>query len=238
MPPDRPAAPPAPPRPPLDPAAVDVWLFDLDNTLYPASCRLFDQIDRAMGAYIADLLSLEPVEARALQKQYFREHGTTLRGLMDNHGIDPHDYLAVVHDIDHTPVQPNPRLDAALARLPGRKLVFTNGSVPHAEAVLARLGVTRHFEAVFDIVASDFVPKPDRRPYDKLLAAHAIDPARAFFAEDSARNLVPAHELGMTTLYVQHGADWNVDPHSDAAYIHHRCDDLTAWLETLLADAT
>ena len=219
---------------PLDTASIDVWLFDLDNTLYPASCRLFDQIDRAMGQYVADLLSLEPVEARALQKQYFREHATTLRGLMTHHNIDPHDYLSVVHDIDHTPVQPNPRLDAALERLPGRKLIFTNGSVPHAEAVLERLGVTRHFEAIFDIVASDFIPKPDLAPYHELLRRHGIAPNRTFFAEDSARNLVPAHALGMTTLYVQHGADWNVDPHSDADYIHHRCEDISDWLETLV----
>lgn len=219
--------------PPLDPASIDVWLFDLDNTLYPASCRLFDQIDRAMGRYVADLLSLEPAEARALQKQYFREHGTTLRGLMAHHDIDPHDYLSVVHDIDHTAVQPNPRLDSALGRLPGRKLVFTNGSVPHAEAVLQRLGIPHHFEAIFDIVASDFVPKPDPAPYHELLKRHDIDPTRAFFAEDSARNLVPAHALGMTTLYVQHGADWNVDPHVGADYIHHRCEDVTDWVEAV-----
>jgi putative hydrolase of the HAD superfamily len=224
---------PAPSRP-LDPDAIDVWLFDLDNTLYPASCRLFDQVDVAMGRYIADMLSLEPQEARALQKRYFREHGTTLRGLMDNHDIDPHDYLAAVHDIDLTPVAPNPRLDAALARLPGRKLIFTNGSVPHAQGVMDRLGVARHFEAIFDIVASDFVPKPEMAPYRKLLAEHAIDPTRCFFAEDSARNLVPAHDLGMTTLYVRHQAEWNVDAHDDAAYIHHRCDDLTAWLESVV----
>ncbi len=222
---------------PLDPDAIEVWLFDLDNTLYPASCRLFDQVDVAMGRYVADMLSLEPAEARALQKQYYREHGTTLRGLMDNHDIDPHDYLRAVHDIDLSPVQPNPRLDAALARLPGRKLIFTNGSVPHAEGVLGRLGVGHHFEAIFDIVASDFVPKPEPAPYHKLLAEHGIAPTRAFFAEDSARNLVPAHELGMTTLYVQHQAEWNVDAHADADYIHHRCEDLTDWLESMLESA-
>src|SRR5215470_11101633 len=138
---------------------VTDWVFDLDNTLYPARCNLFAQVDRRIGLFIEGLLGLEQGPARELQKRYFREHGTTLRGLMTHHGIDPRAFLDFVHEIDLAPVPPSPALDAALAALPGRKFIFTNGSVAHADRVMGRLGVAHHFEGIFDIVAADYLPK-------------------------------------------------------------------------------
>src|SRR4029078_227820 len=152
-----------------------VWLFDLDNTLYPAKCNLFAQIDVRIGRYISDSLKVDPVEARRVQKQYGRDHGTSMRGMMSLHGVDPVHYLDYVHDIDYSPVEPNPALENALAALPGRKIIFTAGDVPHAEKVMERLGVAHHFEAIFDIVAGDYCAKPHKEIYDKLGAEKSVE---------------------------------------------------------------
>ena len=215
------------PPPEHDP---DVWLFDLDNTLYPARCNLFAQIDVRIGGFIADWLKIDAEEARRLQKQYWRDHGTSMRGMMSLHGVDPRHYLEYVHDIDYSPVPWSPALEAALAKLPGRKIIFTAGDAPHAEKVMARLGVAHHFEAVFDIVASDYWPKPHRQIYDKLVERHAIDPSRAAMVDDIAVNLKPAADMGMRTVWirteesVKRAADVNLD------HIHHQTEDLAAWL--------
>ena len=178
---------------------VDTWVFDLDNTLYPASCRLFDQIDVKMGNFVSKLLNVEYAEAKRRQKEMFYKYGTTLRGLMTEHGITPDDFLDYVHDIDHSPVPPNLTLDAALHALPGRKLIFTNGTVAHAEKVLARIGITHHFGDIFDIVHSDFIPKPEMEPYAKFVRQTGIRPESSAMFEDIARNLEAPHALGMTT---------------------------------------
>jgi putative hydrolase of the HAD superfamily len=218
-------------------AHVETWVFDLDNTLYPASCRLFDQIDRRMGEFISALLAVDRAEAKRIQKDYFFRHGTTLRGLMSEHGVDPDAFLEFVHDIDHSPVLANEALARAIAGLPGRKLVFTNGTVAHAEKVMRRLGIDRHFHGVFDIVHSDYIPKPARGPYEKFIAEHAIEPSRAAMFEDIARNLEVPHALGMTTVLVCDEA--NVDgtlinelngDAEGAAYVHHVTRDLAAFL--------
>ena len=156
----------------------DVWLFDLDNTLYPARCNLFAQIDVRIGRYIADLLKVDAEEARRVQKQYWREHGTSMRGMMTLHGVDPTHFLDYVHDIDYSPVEANPSLEASLKALPGRKIIFTAGDVPHAERVMERLGVAHHFEAIFDIAAGDYWPKPHTQIYEKLVVKHGVDPTR------------------------------------------------------------
>ena len=218
------------PRPWSD---IDVWIFDLDNTLYPADCNLFVQVDQRMSDFIAQLLGIPRDEARALQKRYFQEHGTTLAGLMHHHAIEPHDFLAMVHDIDYAPVSPNPKLDAALARLPGRKIVFTNGTVAHAHSVLDRLGIPHHFESVFDIVAAEYVPKPRPEPYDRFLAAHGIDPARAAMVEDMAKNLRHPHTLGMTTVWIRTDHPWS-HAEEGADHIHHSADDIVSFLEDVL----
>ncbi|MCB9957098.1 MAG: pyrimidine 5'-nucleotidase [Rhodospirillaceae bacterium] len=213
---------------------VDTWVFDLDNTLYPAACNLFAQVDRRMTAFIAESFGLPPADARALQKQYFRSHGTTLRGLMTEHGVDPTRFLDYVHDIDVTCLPPSPGLDRALAALPGRKVVFTNGSTKHAEGVLARLGVADRFDAIWDIVAGGYVPKPLQETYDRMIDHLGVDPARAVMVEDIAANLVPAHRRGMTTVWVDTGEAWAAPPQV-APHIDLRIADVADWLSTLVA---
>ena len=205
------------------------WVFDLDHTLYPPECRLFEQVDRRIRQYIMDMFDVGPEEARSIQKGFFHEYGTTLNGLMRNHGVDPVGYLHYVHDIDVSPVQPDPALDSALARLPGRKLVYTNGSVPHAERVLDRLGVVRHFDGVFDIVAANYVPKPEPAAFDQFVKTYTLDPPRSVMVEDIARNLAPAHALGMTTVWLRSNHHWSGGDESDP-HIRHTIDNLVDWL--------
>ena len=215
-------------------AHVETWIFDLDNTLYPASSRLFDQVDRRIGAFIAEAFALDPLEARQLQKHYFRTYGTTLRGLMSERGVDPHVFLDYVHRIDRSGLEPDPALDLALARLAGRKLVFTNGSADHAAQVMERLGIARHFEAVFDVVAAGFLPKPDPATYRLLCERHGIAPARAAMIDDIARNLAPAAAIGMTTVWLMTDSQF-ANAGADEAHVHHRTPNLTTFLESVIA---
>jgi putative hydrolase of the HAD superfamily len=219
---------------------VETWIFDLDNTLYPPRSNLFDQVDQRMGAFISTLLGVEREEARRIQKAYYRDYGTTLRGLMAEHGIDPHEFLDFVHDIDHSPIAPDPALGGALSLLPGRKFVLTNGSRAHAESVLSRLGIAEQFEDLFDIVAAAFEPKPAAAPYERFLGRFGIAADRAAMFEDLPRNLEIPHALGMrTVLVVGETADgpdsrqhWETD-RSDAPHIEHVTDDLADFLVTL-----
>lgn len=219
---------------------VETWIFDLDNTLYPASCRLFDQIDVRMGEFVSRLLNVEYAEAKRRQKELFYKYGTTLRGLMVEHGVNPDGFLDYVHDIDHSPVRADTVLDEALHQLPGRKLIFTNGTVAHAEKVLARIGISHHFGDIFDIVHADFIPKPEMEPYRKFLARTEVDPQRAAMFEDISRNLEAPHALGMTTVLVT-AADNHDARHlnalSDATdHVHHVTDDLAGFLETVVKE--
>ena len=213
--------------PPL--SEIETWIFDLDNTLYPASCRLFDQIHALMTRFIAERLDLSPESALALQKTYFREHGTTLRGLMTVDRIDPDDFLAYVHEIDLSCVPPDPVLVAALAALPGRKIVHTNGSVRHAERLLEHLGIAASFCGIVDIAAAGYEPKPGFAGYHELLRRHQVAPSAAIMFEDMAKNLVPAAALGMTTAWIRGQADWAAAG-SAGDHIHHFVDDLGSFL--------
>lgn len=215
-------------------AHVDSWLFDMDNTLYPASVNLFAQIDRRMEAYVGRLLGLDRDGARAVQKRYFHEHGTTLRGLMLSHDVDPHDFLAFVHDIDFSVLSPDPGLRASLMALGGRRFVFTNGDLPYAERVLSALGILDCFDAIHGIEAMDFHPKPDARAYDGVLARFGLDPRRTLFAEDMAANLMPAKARGMTTLWVNNGSEWGAHGHSPA-FVDHETHDLAHFLGAVVA---
>ena len=220
---------------PFLPSEIETWVFDLDNTLYPAEHSLFPQIDKRIRAYISDHLGLSLDEAYRLQKHYYREYGTTLRGLMSVHGTDPNEFLLYVHDIDHSVLAPSPRLDAALGTLPGRKLVFTNGSRAHAERVLERLGVSTHFFAIFDIVDADFIPKPEVPPYQMLGKRFDVRFEHAAMIEDLERNLVPAANLGMTTVWIkqeEHPDKKFLDtPPQNPSHVHHITGDLIQWLE-------
>ncbi len=218
-------------------AHIDAWVFDLDNTLYPHHVNLWQQVDARIGEFVATWLKVSPVEARRIQKDYYRRYGTTMRGMMTEHGVHADDYLAYVHQIDHSPLQPNPAMGAAIARLPGRKLILTNGSTDHADKVLQRLGLAAHFEAVFDIIAAELEPKPAPQTYQKFLKLHQVNPAKSAMFEDLARNLVVPHQLGMTTvLVVPDGAkevvreDWELEGR-DAAHVDHVTDDLTGFLQ-------
>ena len=221
-----------PDMPQVDLSMVQTWLFDMDNTLYPSSADLFAQIDRKMEAYVGDLLGLSRDEARAVQKRYFHEHGTTLRGLMLSHAVEPSHFLDFVHDIDMTVLTPEPRLRASLQRLPGRRIVFTNGDVDYAARVLAALRIDDCFEAVHDIHAMHYLPKPDPRAYSGLCTRFGVDPATALFADDMAHNLGPAKALGMRTVWVNNGSERG-DHAASAAMIDIEIHDLADWLETL-----
>jgi putative hydrolase of the HAD superfamily len=213
---------------------VETWIFDLDNTLYPESCRLFDQVQQRMTEFICDRLSVSPEEAAELRRTYFRKHGTTLRGLMTNDMIDPHEFLAFVHDIDLACVPPDPALAAALAQLGGRKIVHTNGSTRHAQRLLDHLGLSESFTGIIDIVAADFDPKPALAGYRLLLQRHAVAAQTALMIEDIARNLAPAATLGMTTAWLRNRQDWAM-AESDGDYIHHVVDDLAGFLTAAAA---
>ncbi|HZH26529.1 MAG TPA: pyrimidine 5'-nucleotidase [Azospirillaceae bacterium] len=227
-------------RPPFD--RIRVWIFDLDNTLYPAALNLFAQVDRRMGEFVADRFGLPYEAARLEQKRLFRDHGTTLRGLMVERGVDPVAFMDYVHDIDLGTLDPDPRLAAALARLPGRRVIHTNGSAKHAARVCRRLGLGDDlFDDIFDIEAADWIPKPDPRPYGALAARLGFDPATACMFEDIARNLAPAAALGMTTVWVRSEADWARPDRGGAgarAHIHCEVDDLPAFLTELTGSAS
>jgi putative hydrolase of the HAD superfamily len=209
--------------------AVETWVFDLDNTLYPASCGLFPLVQERMNDYIRARLGVSPEEAKALRAQYFREHGTTMHGLMAVHSVDPHEFMAFVHDVDLACVPANPALVAALTGLSGRKLIYTNGSVPHAENLLRHLGIAHFFDDIFDIVASEFAPKPSPVPFREFVRRYGVRPSGALMIEDMAKNLAPAAELGMTTAWVRTGVDWAAIS-SDADYIHYVVEDLAGFL--------
>ena len=213
---------------------IETWIFDLDNTLYPASCGLFPQVQQRMNEYICDRLAGSEEQAADLRRTYFGEHGTTMNGLMKVHNIDPHDFLAFVHEVDLACVPPDPALVAAIGQLNGRKIVHTNGSVRHAERLLDHLGLSPAFSGIIDIVAADFEPKPALTGYRLLLKRHSVRPNTALMLEDMARNLAPAAELGMTTAWLRNGVDWAMEE-ADRDYVHHVVDDLAGFLAAAAA---
>jgi putative hydrolase of the HAD superfamily len=214
--------------------AVETWVFDLDNTLYPASCRLFEQVQVRMNEYICALLSVSLDQAKELRAQYFREHGTTMHGLMAVHRVDPQEFMAFVHDVDLSVVPANPELVAALNGLSGRKLIYTNGSVPHAENLLKHLDISHYFDDIFDIVASEFSPKPAMAPFRVFVERYGVKPRGALMIEDMAKNLAPAAELGMTTAWVKTDVDWAALG-SGGDHINYLVEDLAGFLAAAAA---
>lgn len=222
-------------------AHITDWVFDLDNTLYPRRTDLFSQIDKRMTGYVANLLGLSAQEARLVQKELYREHGTTLAGLMARHNIDPDDFLEKVHDIDYTWLVPDPALGAAIHQLPGRKFIFTNGDRRHAERTARQLGILDHFHDIFDIVAAGLTPKPARSTYEKFAALHMVDGPNAAMFEDLARNLVVPKALGMTTVLIvptnledTYSEIWEQDEKFDDE-VDYVTDDLSTFLTGLVA---
>jgi putative hydrolase of the HAD superfamily len=218
---------------------VETWIFDLDNTLYPHNVNLWQQVDERIRDYIADFLKVTHEEAFRLQKDYYKRYGTSMRGMMTEHGMRPDDFLDFVHQIDHSPLEPNPALGDAIEKLPGRKVILTNGTRRHADAVLAQLEIERHFQDVFDIIAAELEPKPSPQTYDRFLEALKIEAATAAMFEDLARNLAVPHALGMTTVLVvpEHSREvfreeWELEGR-DAPHVDHVTDNLTSFLRAI-----
>lgn len=224
-----------------DLAHIDTWIFDLDNTLYGAQCRLFEEIDARMTAFIEALTGLDHAKARRLQKDYYVRYGTTMSGLMAEHQVAPQAFMEYVHDIDLSRLDPNPPLCDAIASLPGRRFIFTNGSARHAENVCGAIGLRDHFNGVFDIEAANFEPKPRRGPYERFCAQYDVEPRRAIMFEDLLHNLEAPHALGMTTVLVCSQAEWLADeppakrparPGEKTEIAHYETSDLAGFLQS------
>lgn len=222
-------------------AHIDTWVFDLDNTLYPQTADLWPKIDARITLFMMRLFGLDAISLRALQKHYYRQYGTTLRGLMTEHGIDAEAYLAFVHDIDRSSLAHNHSLAEAIAALPGRKLILTNGSRHHAVETAKQLGIDHVFEDIFDIIAADFIAKPDEGAYARFFDKLKIEPKRAAIFEDIVRNLVVPHARGMTTVLVSPAHDegpereaWEIAT-GDEPHVDFVTDDLVGFLESLIA---
>jgi len=221
---------------------IEAWVFDLDNTLYPAGQNLFAQIDVRMTAFIQDALKVDRDEAYRVQKEFLGEYGTTLSGLMNVHGLPPGPFLDFVHDIDVSVLKADPHLAEALDALPGKKFIFTNGTVDHAENVTKQLGIADLFDDVFDIVAADYRPKPHADIYPEMLSRFGIEAHKSAFFEDMARNLTPAHKIGMKTVLVTEDGEDGVAKMNmpekyrqhDGAHIDVTITDLSGFLKNLV----
>ena len=219
---------------------VDTWVFDLDNTLYPADAQVMSQVDRRMTEFVMGLLDLDFDAARKVQKTYWHDYGTTLNGLMTNHSVDIPSFLDFVHDVDHSVITPDPTLAQRIGALQGRRLVFTNGSFKHAEKVVDRLGLNGLFDDLYDIKAGGYTPKPHRESFDRFAKAHTINPSAALMFEDSARNLETAAQMGFTTVLIRAHEH---DPHGESAgpgdhpaHVHYAADCLKTFLGRLRSD--
>ncbi len=208
-------------------AHVDTWVFDLDNTLYPPSVRLFDQIEVRMTRYVMTALDVEEAEADRLRDTYWHQHGTTLAGLMREHDLDPMPYLNDVHDICFDALEPDPALASRIRALPGRKIVYTNGSAPYAARVTEARGLSGLFDAIYGVEHAGFHPKPERKAFDMVFAQDGLEPTRAAMFEDEARNLAEPHAMGVRTVHV-------APERQDLDHVHHHTDDLSGFLARLL----
>ena len=211
---------------------IKFWLFDLDNTLYSGATKVFDQVDKRMSEFISSKLNISKEEARKIQKNYFVEYNTTLNGMIKNHKIDANEFLEFVHDIDLSFLKKDKQLDEEIEKINGKKIIFTNGSRAHAQNVTKRLGIERHFDDIFDIVSADFIPKPSPETYLKLIEKYKIEPQYSIFIEDIARNLKPAYELGMKTVWIENDEPWAAE-FSDSNFINYKTNKLSKFLKEI-----
>ena len=212
--------------------SIKFWLFDLDNTLYSGNTKVFDQVDKKMSKYISEKLNISIDQAKEIQKSYFYEYNTTLNGMIKNHKIDANEFLEYVHDINIDFLQKDISLGEELKKLEGKKIIFTNGSRKHAKNVTEKIGIDEYFDDVFDIVDSNFVPKPSIEPYQKLVDKHKIDPKLCVFIEDIARNLKPAYEMGMKTIWIENDEPW-AKKYSDGNFIDYKTNNLSEFLKKI-----
>ena len=208
------------------------WLFDLDNTLYSGNTKVFDQVDKKMTEFISRKLNLDSEEAKRIQKSYFHEYNTTLNGMIKNHKINAHEFLEFVHDIDLNFLKEDKPLRDEISKIKGKKIIFTNGSKAHANNVTKRIGINNLFDGVFDIVDADFIPKPSKEAYKKIVEKFQIEPQYCIFIEDIARNLKPAYDLGMKTVWIKNNEPWAAE-YSDCNFINYKIGDLTNFLKEI-----
>ena len=208
------------------------WLFDLDNTLYSGATKVFEQVDKKMTYYISSKLNISKEEARKIQKNYFQEYNTTLNGMIKHHKIDADEFLEFVHDVDLNFLNKDKTLEEEIKKLEGKKIIFTNGSRAHAENVTKRIGIDKLFDGIFDIRDSEFIPKPSKEAYKKLVENYKIEPQYCIFFEDIARNLKPAYELGMKTVWIENNEPWAAK-YSDEDFINYKTDNLAKFLKEI-----
>ena len=211
---------------------IKYWLFDLDNTLYSGDTKVFDQVDKKMSFFISEKLKVSMEEAKKIQKNYFHEYSTTLNGMIKNHKINAEEFLEFVHDVDLNFLKKDLDLRKELTKLIGKKYIFTNGSKAHASNVTKKIGIENLFDGVFDIVDSDFIPKPSIEPYKKIIQTYGLDPEYCIFIEDIARNLKPAYELGMKTVWIKNNEPWAAE-FSNENFINYKTDNLSEFLRRI-----
>ncbi len=209
---------------------IKYWIFDLDNTLYSGQTKVFEQVDKKMSAFIAEKLNINIQEAKKIQKEYFHKYNTTLSGMIKHHKIDANEFLEFVHDVNLDFLEKNKELEKEIARISGKKIIFTNGSKAHAENVTKKIGINKLFDGVFDIVDANFMPKPSMESYKKVIQKYKIEPQYCIFIEDIARNLKPAHELGMKTVWIKNDEPWAAE-FSNESFVNYRTEDLTNFLK-------
>ena len=215
-----------------DLSKIKFWLFDLDNTLYSGDTKVFDQVDKKMSKFISEKLKVNLEEAKKIQKNYFYEYNTTLNGMIKNHDIDAKEFLEFVHDVNLEFLKKDEPLKKEIEKLKGKKIIFTNGSKAHASNVTSRIGIEQLFDGVFDIVDSDFYPKPSLEPYKKIIENYKIVPEYCIFFEDIARNLKPAYELGMKTVWIENNEPWAAK-YSDEEFVNYKTGSLTKFLKEI-----
>ena len=215
-----------------DLSKIKFWLFDLDNTLYSGDTKVFDQVDKKMSKFISEKLNVSLEEAKKIQKNYFQEYNTTLNGMIKNHDIDAKEFLEFVHDVDLEFLKEDEPLKTEIEKLKGKKIIFTNGSRAHASNVTSRIGIEQLFDGVFDIVDSDFYPKPSIEPYKKIIENYKIVPEYCIFFEDIARNLKPAYELGMKTVWIENNEPWAAK-FSNEEFVNYKTGSLTKFLKEI-----
>ena len=211
---------------------IDTWIFDLDNTLYSADSGIFQQVHRLMGEFISKNLNMELAEAKKLQSKYYKQHGTTLRGMIDNHGTNPDYFLEEVHKLDYSIVGPNDLLNKELQKLKGRKIIYTNANKQHVINVLERIDLTNFFDEIFDIKMANYIPKPEIKPYEQIIDLFNINPKSSAMFDDIARNLVPAKKVGFTPVWIDAGYEnFSDDIKSSKNYLDYETRDLSLFLK-------
>ncbi|PPR47598.1 MAG: hypothetical protein CFH18_00373 [Alphaproteobacteria bacterium MarineAlpha5_Bin8] len=211
---------------------IDTWIFDLDNTLYAADSGIFQQVSDLMGEFVSKHLNIDIVEAKKIQSKYYKQHGTTLKGMMDNHGVDPDLFLEEVHKLDYSIVGPNHKLNEVLDKLEGRKIIYTNANLQHVDNVLLRLELLNKFDEIYDIKAANYIPKPEIKPYKKFIEKFNINPNCSIMFDDIAKNLVPAKNVGFTSVWIDHGYEnFSDDIKSSEKYLDYKTKDLSLFLD-------